>query len=59
MRDDFALKQVRSAARALLNSRANIPAERQRELEEVLRQFYNVEDVDEELLRKGAQLISA
>ena len=58
VRDDFALKQVRSAARALLNSRENIPAERQRELEETLREFYKVDEIDDEVLRKGAFLIS-
>ena len=58
VRDDFALKQVRSAARALLNSRENIPAERQRELEEILREFYKVDTIDEEVLKKGAFLIA-
>ena len=58
VRDDFALKQVRSAARALLNSRGNIPAERQRELEAVLKEFYKVNDIDDEVIRKGAFLIA-
>ena len=58
MRDDFVLKQVRSAARALLNSRGNIPAERQRELEAVLKEFYKVDDIDDEVIRKGAFLIA-
>ena len=58
VRDDFALKQVRSAARALLNSRGNIPSERQLELEAVLREFYKVDEIDKEVIRKGAFLIA-
>ena len=58
VRDDFALKQVRSAARALLNSRENIPEERQRELEKILKEYYEVDMIDDKVLEKGAFLVS-
>lgn len=56
--DDFKLKKVRSAGRALAKNRDSIPQNRVRELEQVLRDFYQVETVDDEIIQRGANLMS-
>ena len=55
-REDFGLKQVRSAARALIKDRSRIPESRARELEKILEDHFEVEVVDEEILKRGSKL---
>ncbi len=55
---DFALRQVRSAGRALLTNRSSIPAARVAELEDVLKKHFEVDAVDEEVMRKGANVVA-
>ena len=59
-REDCELKKVRSAARALLNDREKkIPADRAADLVEILKEYYNVQEVSEEVLKKGANCETA
>ena len=57
VKEDSQLKKVKSAGRALLNGH-KIPLERQQELKNILKNYYEVDDVTEEVMRKGANLES-
>ena len=46
---DSDLKAVRSAAKALLNNKGNIPSARVTELKHVLSNYYGIKDVDEDV----------
>jgi hypothetical protein len=58
VKHDFVLKQARSAARALLNSKGKIPEKRVEELKTQLKEYYGVEELEEEVLKIGADLLS-
>lgn len=55
---DSDLKAVRSAAKALLNNKGNIPSARVTELKHVLSSYYGIIDVDEEVCKRGMNLES-
>ena len=55
---DSDLKAVRSAAKALLNNKGNIPSTRVTELKHVLSSYYGIIDVDEEVCKRGMNLES-
>ena len=55
---DSDLKAVRSAAKALLNNKGNIPSARVTELKHVLSSYYGITDVDEEVCKRGMNLES-
>ena len=55
---DSDLKAVRSAAKALLNNKGNIPSARVNELKHVLSSYYGIIDVDEEVCKRGMNLES-
>ena len=55
---DSDLKAVRSAAKALLNNKGNIPTARVTELKHVLSSYYGIIDVDEEVCKRGMNLES-
>ena len=55
---DSDLKAVRSAAKALLNNKGNIPSDRVTELKHVLSSYYGIIDVDEEVCKRGMNLES-
>ena len=55
---DSDLKAVRSAAKALLNNKGNIPSARVTELKHVLSSYYRIIDVDEEVCKRGMNLES-
>jgi len=57
VKEDVELKQVRSAGRALINDKGHkIPDERIQQLEKVLRDYYGVDQVTRDVMRKGADL---
>ncbi|XP_059809844.1 exonuclease 3'-5' domain-containing protein 2 isoform X1 [Hypanus sabinus] len=53
--EDPVRRQVRSGARALLNAES-LPKARKEELQDILKAFFNVEVLSEELLEEGAAL---
>ncbi|XP_072896401.1 exonuclease 3'-5' domain-containing protein 2 isoform X2 [Hemitrygon akajei] len=53
--EDPVRRQVRSGARALLNAES-LPKTRREELQDILKAFFNVEVLSEELLEEGAAL---
>lgn len=53
---DHDLQKVRSAARALLNPKANIPEFRKTELKKVLEDFYGTSDFSPEILQQAAEI---
>ncbi|XP_062908653.1 exonuclease 3'-5' domain-containing protein 2 isoform X3 [Mobula hypostoma] len=53
--EDPVRRQVRSGARALLNAES-LPKARREELQDILKAFFNVEVLSEELLEEGAAL---
>lgn len=53
---DTDLQKVRSAARALLNAKANIPDSRKNELRKILEDFYGTTDFSPEILKQAAEL---
>ncbi|TRY69122.1 hypothetical protein TCAL_04110 [Tigriopus californicus] len=61
VREDFALKGVRSAARALEKHRKfqNLPEARAQELSNLLMDYYETDTVTDEVIAKGANLESA
>ena len=60
LREDFACRQVRSAARALTtgNKDGKIPATRVAELENILKDYYKTEIISKQLLETAARLDS-
>ena len=58
VRIDHDKKKVKSAGRALLNSGITIPENRLKELQKVLRDYYEVEEVTHEIMEKAANLES-
>ena len=56
MREDQALRKVKSAGRALLKSRDRLPARRAAELETVLRDYYGVGTLTDDILRSAADM---
>ncbi|GIL71233.1 hypothetical protein Vretimale_2894 [Volvox reticuliferus] len=55
-RHDSILGAVRSAGRALANTKVLIPPPRRRELEDLLRQHFGVQEMDEALVRQAANV---
>ena len=58
MKEDHDLKKVKSACRALLKNRQLIPTDRIQELEDVVKTYYEVNDVTDQVLEKGSNLES-
>ena len=57
VREDFALKKVRSAGRALLNNKGHkIPEARLRELTQILEDYYETTIVTKDIMLRGANL---
>ena len=54
LRDNFQLKRVKSAGRALLTASDKLPVERRLELERVLMDHYQVDKVDEKIVEKAS-----
>ena len=55
---DAELKAVRSAAKALLKNKGQIPAKRVKELKSILSEYYGVQEIDEEICKRGMNLES-
>ncbi|KAK3095681.1 hypothetical protein FSP39_017541 [Pinctada imbricata] len=53
---DHDLMKIRSAGRALLNSKVNIPEARKEDLRKVILEFYGVSDVTQELLEEASEI---
>ena len=52
------MKAVRSAAKALLKNKGQIPDERVMELKSILSEYYGVQEVDETVCKRGMNLES-
>ncbi|KAL3863647.1 hypothetical protein ACJMK2_005395 [Sinanodonta woodiana] len=57
-KQDFELSKVRSAAKALLTCKEQIPEKRVQELEDIIRNFFGVQNITKELLEKGKDIDS-
>eukprot|EP00088_Acartia_fossae_P022853 TRINITY_DN2395_c0_g1_i1.p1 TRINITY_DN2395_c0_g1~~TRINITY_DN2395_c0_g1_i1.p1 ORF type:complete len:602 (+),score=79.45 TRINITY_DN2395_c0_g1_i1:69-1874(+) len=55
LRDNFDLKKVKSAGRALLNAKHKLPESRKEELLQVLRDHYEIDDVTEATIRDASE----
>ncbi|XP_043234842.1 exonuclease 3'-5' domain-containing protein 2-like isoform X1 [Amphibalanus amphitrite] len=56
VREDQALRKVKSAGRALLKSRDKLPPQRAAELESVLRDYYGVSTITDDILHSAANM---
>lgn len=56
LHNDEDLRKVQSASKALLRSRDKLPAERRETLENTVRDFYDVDEITDELLNKAVDI---
>jgi len=54
LRDNFDLKRVKSAGRALKNSKNNLPQSRRDELSQILKDHYQVDEITEDMIEMAS-----